>query len=129
MSAKPNDTLKMMTSGMALWVDTVRGMQDRYVNAVASAAENAPGSIGWKTMEIPVLTVNLSGAGSPEKRLKESFQRSANRNIEAWTHAANMLQAVPSWAKWPTHIQSRKLTDQFDKLRPKPSYPAPKAKP
>lgn len=124
MSSKSYDPLKMVTSSMVLWMETARTMQTQYINAISNAAESAPAKMSWKTMEVPVLSIDM---GSQEKRLQETFQRSANMNISSWTHAANMLSALPSWADWSTHIPSRAMTDRFDKMRPKPSYPAPKA--
>lgn len=110
------DPLKLMTSGLALWADTARMMQAQYVTAVARATEAIPGELAWKTVEIPVLTLKM---GLSEERLRETFQTSANNNMNAWVHTANILAAMPEWTRWPSEGPGRAFTDLFDMARAK----------
>ena len=118
MFSNSHDPFKMMASGLALWADTARTVQSHYIAAATHAAEQMPGTLEWKTVDIPVFTTNTNQS---EKRLQETFRTAADINVNAWAHTANMLAAMPNWTQWSTQVPGRAMTDIFDKMRTKRS--------
>jgi len=110
------DPFKMVASGIALWADTARTMQSQYIAAATHATERASGTLEWRTVDIPVFTLNT---GQSEKRIQETFRTAADINVNAWAHTANMLAAMPDWTQWSTQVPGRAMTDMFDKMRTK----------
>jgi len=105
---------KMVASGIALWADTARTMQAQYIDTVTHLVDRGPGTLEWKTVEVPVFTANTELS---DQRLQQTFQTAANINVSAWTHTANMLAAMPNWSRWTTQVPGRSMTDMFDKMR------------
>lgn len=105
------DPFKIMSSSLALWADATRNLQSQYTETLARALEQAPTSLEWKTLEIPFLAPNF---GSSDKQLQEAFQTMANINVSAWTHTADMLAALPEWARAPTNTSSRAFRQFFE---------------
>lgn len=112
------DPFKLMGSGMALWADTARTLQSQYVSAVANAAQQGPGKLQWTRVEMPVLALKFD---TSETQLRDVFQTAANININTWTHTAQLLDALPDWAQWPSPAASRAFTDLFDQWQDKAS--------
>ena len=113
------DPFKMMASGIALWADTARTVQSQYIATATLAAEQIPGTLEWKTMDIPVFTGNPDQS---EKYLQEIFRTAADINVNAWAHTANLLASMPNWTQWSTQVPGRAITDMFDKVRTKQSW-------
>lgn len=110
------DPFKMVASGIALWADAARTMQAQYIESVTHLVDRGPGTLEWKTLEVPVFTTNTELS---DQRLQQAFQTAANINVSAWTHTANMLAAMPDWSRLTTQVPGRAMTDMFDKMRPR----------
>ncbi|MEL7454057.1 MAG: hypothetical protein AAGJ50_11875, partial [Pseudomonadota bacterium] len=99
----------------------LRTLQTQWVKTVTMTADEMPGMVSWKSYEMPVLSLNMA---FEEDVMREAFQASADLNLNAWSHAADFLSALPVWAHWPTQIPGRMMTDMFDRFKPRHTFTA-----
>lgn len=68
----------------------------------------------WVSVDVPVTNPAYF---FDEELLRERFHKLADANLRGWEYAAEMLQALPAWAAWPTKVPGTVMTDVFDRMR------------
>ena len=68
----------------------------------------------WASVDVPMINPAYF---FDEELLRERFHKLADSNLRGWEYAAEMLQAVPAWAAWPSKVPGTMMTDAFDKMR------------
>lgn len=89
-------------------------LQESMVGAMERASKTTVSPINWVTAELPVPNPQFY---FDEDMMQESFHKLADSNLANWEKAANMLQAMPAWASWPTRVPGNVMTDMFDRMR------------
>lgn len=114
-STSPPDPFGLLTAGFALWADGVRNMQANYMEALgAMAGGGSAAPEDAAATETPAL--------KPDAQMQQYIRAYADMNMKAWTQTANMVSALPDWARWPTEAPGRALTDMFDQWRVPPQF-------
>ncbi len=113
-------------------LENARTMQDSYINALESMAEAMKSPTEWGPAD---QTLSNILPGMSEDRMREVFHQMANANLRGWEQAANMLQAMPEWMRWPHKAPGSLMTEWFDQLNraaetsEAPAQAAPMAEP
>lgn len=96
------------------WLDAVKASQETITNSLDRAARGDHTKVNWVKFEVPVPNAR---AAFDEEQMRDSFHRLADMNLRGWEVAANMLQALPGWASWPSRAPGTMMTDWFDRMR------------
>lgn len=99
---------------MTAAVEANQAAQERVTTAMQRAAKSQTPAMDWVNVALPVPNTAYY---FDEEFLRESFQKAADRNLRQWELAAEMLQALPGWASWPTKVPGSMMTDMFDRMR------------
>ena len=103
------DPLKLMTSSLAVWADTARALQKQTIATATHLAEQSPVHMALKsgTPDVPI--------ERSENYFRATFQTMASINLNAWTHTANVLAAMPSWTRWPSQMPGCAMSEIFNR--------------
>ena len=52
-----------------------------------------------------------------EDATKELFRKLADMNLQHWENTAKVIEAMPTWMRWPQTVPGGVLTDWFDQMR------------
>ncbi|MEM9738699.1 MAG: hypothetical protein AAF829_02440 [Pseudomonadota bacterium] len=88
--------------------------QETMFSAMERASKSTVSPLSWVSAEVPVPNPKFY---FDEEVMREGFQKLADANLSSWEHAADMLQALPNWASWPTRVPGTVMTDMFDRMR------------
>lgn len=96
------------------WLDAVKASQDTITQSLDRAARGEHKVMDWVAFEVPVPNAHFF---IDEEQMRDNFHRLADMNLRGWEMAANMLQALPGWANWPSRAPGTMMTDWFDRMR------------
>lgn len=96
------------------WLDAVKASQETITDSLDRTARGDHKMVDWVTFEVPVPNAR---SAFDEEQMRDSFHRLADMNLRGWEVAANMLQALPGWANWPSRAPGTMMTDWFDRMR------------
>ena len=97
------------------WLDATKAAQDAVTQSLDRAAHAERKTVDWVGFEVPVPSSNMMLMD--EEQMRDQFHRLADMNLRGWEVAANMLQALPGWANWPSQAPGTMMTDWFDRMR------------
>ncbi|MEO1476430.1 MAG: hypothetical protein AAFS13_08610 [Pseudomonadota bacterium] len=117
MAQYQNDFLGLQMATLAMMADSAKTIQTYWVQTLESFSSQMPGMVDWKSVDVPVINARYM---LNEEQMREAFQIAADLNLNAWTQAANVLSAMPKWAKWPNEVPGRVFTDMFHAMNAQP---------
>ncbi|MEM6665934.1 MAG: hypothetical protein AAF638_05975 [Pseudomonadota bacterium] len=88
--------------------------QKAFTDGLERFAQSDEKPTKWASVDVPM--ANLAYFFD-EELLRERFHKLADSNLRSWEYAAEMLQAAPSWAAWPSKVPGTVMTDVFDRMR------------
>ncbi|MEM6947722.1 MAG: hypothetical protein AAF486_06495 [Pseudomonadota bacterium] len=88
--------------------------QQRMISSVERTSQATESPVSWMSADMPVPNPKFY---FDEEAMREAFHSLADANLSAWEQAADMLQALPGWATWPTRVPGSVMTDMFDRMR------------
>ena len=108
------DPLGVQKARLGVAVDSTQTLHAQWIQALSSSTEKMPDMFVWKSVDVPVFNGKFA---LDEEQMREAFQIAADLNLNAWTQAANILSALPSWATWHTRVPGRIFTDMFHAMQ------------
>lgn len=115
---KPNefffDPMKLTVRLAAAQVELARDMQTLMTRQLDTLArEGLPVKVKMTETPLPMPTVTFE---MNETRLREMFHAAADANLAAWARMADVVSAMPGWAKYATRAPGEFWTGVFDKF-------------
>ncbi|MEO0883676.1 MAG: hypothetical protein AAFY34_13245 [Pseudomonadota bacterium] len=104
------DPLGIQKAMLAVMTESTSTVQNQWLQALSAMATRMPDAVTWKSVDIPIMNTQLF---ADEEQMREMFQMAADLNLHAWTQAANILSAMPSWMTWYNKVPGRVVTDMF----------------
>lgn len=108
------DPMTISAKLMAAQVEMVRDMQRLGLRQLDAAARRGlPFGLDIARVDLPVPTLSLR---LDETRMREFFHAMADANLSAWARMADVVQAMPVWAKWMSRAPGEFWTGVFDRF-------------
>lgn len=90
--------VELWTASFAAWTDLSRSASEAWLETVMSMHPDSE-----KT--------------TSEDLTRDVFRKLADLNLQHWENTAKVLEAMPSWMRWPQTVPGGVLTDWFDQAR------------
>lgn len=94
--------------------EAAKAAQDTVYQSLERAAHEDERPLNWVKVDMAVPNAAFF---LDEELMRDSFHRLADANLRGWGFAADMLQAMPAWTRWPTKVPGSVMTDWFDQVR------------
>ncbi|MEO0465051.1 MAG: hypothetical protein AAF216_00800 [Pseudomonadota bacterium] len=95
-------------------VDQTLAAQKQMTEGLERFAKSDGKPMTWYSVDIPMPNTEYF---FDEELLRERFHKLSDSNLRNWEYAAELLQALPAWAAWPTKVPGSVMTDVFDRMR------------
>ena len=90
--------IDLWTESLAAWTDLSRSASEAWLETVLSMHPDSE-----KT--------------TSEDLTRDVFRKLADLNLQHWENTAKVLEAMPSWMRWPQTVPGGVVTDWFDQVR------------
>ncbi len=98
-------TAEAKLNPLELWTESVSAWTDFSRSAGAAWLEN-------------VMSMRPDAEkGDPEDMTRDIFRKLADLNLQHWENTAKVIEAMPSWMRWPQTVPGGVITDWFDQMR------------
>lgn len=95
-------------------LEASKATQDTVYQTLERAAHEDERPLNWVKIDVPVPNAAFF---LDEELMRDGFHRLADANLRGWGLAADLLQAMPAWTRWPAKLPGTVMTDWFDQMR------------